>query len=349
MLFQPPPVTDREAELLDEIEAIRKEVTGGVPAPREWTGLPWRAMLDPGEPGSVGREGEEASAYRRALTRVLRLAEDPGFTWDQETLRSLHRVVVNDDPARKAGRWRRSRVFVRLEHGGDVVYHGPDPRQVPALVAELLASLNRPPDVPPIVRAATVHLNVAGIHAFLDGNGRIARALHTFVLARAGVVMPPFASMDEYLGVNGGAYELILRTAHGGFWQPERDARPFVRFCIRAHHRQATLLRRRAREYDELWQALDAEVGRRGLPGRLLSALADAAISNEVTATTYGVLAGVSPPVADRDLRRLVREGLLDAGGSHGRAIYHAADAVRAIRARTIVPDPMDMDPFAIR
>jgi len=84
-----------------------------------------------------------------------------------------------------------------------------------------------------MVRAAVAHFNLSAIHPFLDGNGRLARALHSLVLMQGGIVAPPFASIDEYLSVNGGAYDLALRSTHGGRWQPERDARPFVRFCSR--------------------------------------------------------------------------------------------------------------------
>src|SRR5207245_6408458 len=86
----------------------------------------------------------------------------------------------------------------------------------------------------------------------------------------AGIVAPPFASIDEYLSVNGGAYDLALRSTHGGRWQPERDARPFVRFCLTAHYQPATLLRRRTQEYDHPWEELHRELQRRGFPGRLV-------------------------------------------------------------------------------
>lgn len=347
MLYQAPPVSDREAEVIDEIDAIRKELTGGVYVPREWTGLPWRAMRPPIGTGALDAESSTVTGYREALTWIRQLAEDPTVTCDEGIIRGLHYFIMNHDLAKNPGRWRRGRVFVRQEEGGDVVYHGPEPRLIPALMAELVASINAASDLPLMVRAAIAHLNMSGIHPFLDGNGRLARAIHTFVLARGGVTLPPFASIDEYLSVNAGAYEMTLRSTHGGRWQPERDARPFVRFCLTAHYHQATMLRRRTREYDHLWEELEREVERRDLPDRMVSALAEAAIGDRVTNAVYRSLAGVSSRVAASDLKRMVAENLLVASGADRSPCYLAADAVKSIRSRTLDPYAPEGDPFA--
>ena len=92
------------------------------------------------------------------------------------------------------------------------------------------------------------HLNLVMIHPFKDGNGRMARALQTLVLAREAILAPEFSSIEEYLGRNTPAYFDVLGQVGGGKWQPERDARPWVRFVLTAHYRQALILERRPRE-----------------------------------------------------------------------------------------------------
>jgi Fic family protein len=360
MIFQAPPVSDRELEVIDEIEAARKELAGGAHLLREWAGLPWRAARAWRQRAST-TEGEVAAppapddrdpfvaGYQAALTWIIHLVDEPGFVCDEGILRGLHHLIVGNDLARSPGCWRRGRVFVRREEGegDDVVYQGPEGRLVPGLMAELVASLNAASETPPLVRAAVTHLNVSAIHPFLDGNGRMARAVHTLVLTRSGIVAPPFASIDEYLSVNSGMYDLALRSTHGGRWRPERDARPFVRFCLTAHYHQATALRRRTREYDHLWDEIEAEVKGRGLGERMVSALAEAAVGGRVTNARYRSATGISPRTATSDLRRLVAERLLTRGGDDAHPHYVAADAVKSIRARTRDPYAMEADPFA--
>ena len=86
------------------------------------------------------------------------------------------------------------------------------------------------------------HLNLAMIHPFKDGNGRMARVLQTLVLARERAGRPEFSSIEEYLGRNTDAYYAILQQVGQGRWNPHRDALPWVRFCLIAHYRQAATL-----------------------------------------------------------------------------------------------------------
>jgi Fic family protein len=380
MLFQTPPVTEREAEVIAEIEAIRGQFN--FPKLREWPGLPWRAIhaqvlrastslagcnvlsedaiaaAGEDEPGTASSEAWlAASSYRAALTFVLQLADAPDFTYDEGIFRALHYMMMGHDPGKTPGRWRRDSVSVRRNPSGDFLYRrdpsgealysAPHAKFIPTLMAELIGSLNGRDDFPVIIRAAMAHLNLTTIHPFVDGNGRMARALQTLVLARHGISMPAFVSIDEYLSMNSMRYEKTLQEVHGGAWQPERDARPWIRFCLTAHLRQATTLLRLTQEYDRLWDELEREVARHGLPERAIYALADAAIGGRLGNPEYRSAAGVSVQVANRDLKRLVDTGLLVATSDKRGRCYISADPVKAIRAQTRDPGTPDRDPFA--
>jgi Fic family protein len=374
MLFRTPPITEREAEVIDEIEAIRQQLTASLPSLREWPGLPRRAIharvlevsaslagrnvllndaiaaADDDALGALSADDESAAAgYRAALTFVLQLADAPDFAYDEGVFRALHHMMMAHDPVKTPGRWRRSSIWVRQTPSGNVVYVPPPPKFIPALMAELIESLNARNDSPVLIRAAMAHLNLAAIHPFLDGNGRMARALQTLVLARDGVSAPPFSSIDEYLSVNGVEYGKVLQEVDGGTWQPERDARPWIRFCLTAHFRQASTLRRRTQEYDRLWEELEREVARRGLPERVISALAEAAIGSRSTGPLYQSVAGVPAREADRDMKRLVGAGLLVEASDKLGPRYLPADPVKAIRTRTRDSYTADEDPFATR
>jgi Fic family protein len=209
---------------------------------------------------------------------------------------------------------------------------------------ELVTSLNAESVLPVMVRAALAHLNLVMIHPFSDGNGRMARALQSFVLAREGILDPTFSSVEEYLGRNTQAYYDVLAQVGQGTWHPENDPLPFVTFCLTAHYRQAETLLRRSEEIDRLWVLLEREIERKGLPERAIMALSDAAFGYRVRNATYRKAADISDPLASRDLRALVDAGLLVPQGERRGRHYVAGDWLRqaraATRAKKVTTDP---------
>jgi Fic family protein len=83
------------------------------------------------------------------------------------------------------------------------------------------------------------HLNLVMIHPFSDGNGRMARCIHTLVLAREGILEPEFCSIEEYLGYEQQGYYDVLAKVGRGSWHPKSDTRPWLRFILKGHLVQA--------------------------------------------------------------------------------------------------------------
>ena len=88
------------------------------------------------------------------------------------------------------GQCRPGSIAVIQEGTEQVMYQAPDVELVPDLMAELIDQLRTKSGVPIIVCAAMAHLNLTMVHPFSDGNGRMARALQTLVLARDGAPNP---------------------------------------------------------------------------------------------------------------------------------------------------------------
>jgi Fic family protein len=216
-----------------------------------------------------------------------------------------------------------------------------------------MEEISRPSDLPRVIQAAMAHLNLAMIHPFSDGNGRMARCLQTLVLARAGVLAPIFSSIEEYLGRNTRAYYDVLAAVGHGAWHPERDSRPWIRFCLTAHFRQAVTLARRTREIQKLCDELEVVVRRVRLPERSVLALADAALGYKVRNPTYRRAADVTDTAASRDLLALVKAGLLEPKGEKRGRFYTASELVLAIRRKIAepknVPDPFTAPEEATR
>jgi Fic family protein len=373
MIFQPSLPDPQELEVLERIEDLRRTLGQDVLAgPRRWYGLLRRTAFARAVRGSNSIEGYDVSlddaiaaaegeepldpkteawaavgGYQLAMTYVLQLAGDPHFAYSADLLRSLHYMMLQYDLAKNPGRWRTRSIFVHDDERKEVVYEGPEAERVPDLVGELLRSLNEtPPTASGILQAAMAHLNLVMIHPFSDGNGRMARCLQTLVLARNGVLAAPFSSIEEYLGRNTRSYYDVLAAVGGGGWHPERDTRPWIRFCLTAHFRQATTLLIRTREIQRLWDALEKEIAARKLPERSIFALADAAQGLRVRNATYRPIAEISDNLASRDLKALVDQGLLLATGEKRGRHYIASDALKAIRLEIREPRKTE-DPFA--
>jgi Fic family protein len=376
MHFATPTLDEREREVLDEIDGLRQALRLQIHAPRRWIGSLRRLTFARAVQGSNTIEGYNATledvaaviagdepldasdetrlaleGYRDAMTYVLQLAEDPHFHFDASLIRSLHFMMLRHDLSKNPGRWRPGSVYVRNESTGEIVYEGPPAEGLPALVGELVETVNSPDAEHPIVRATMAHLNFVMIHPFSDGNGRMARCLQTLVLARDAILEPTFSSIEEYLGRNTQAYYDVLAEVGHGSWHPENDARPWVRFSLTAHLRQARTLIARIRESEELWERCSIEAQGAVLPARVIPVLFNAALGFRVQRSGYRTLVDdeVSEVMATRDLRAMADAGLLIAHGERRGRFYTASEGLRTIarEIRDRRPSQDDTDPFA--
>ena len=370
MNFQTPPLSEAEIGVHATIDELRTRLRYSLNS-RRWTGLLSRALRARAIQGSTsiegfnvtvddalaavdGEEPLEASeetwraivGYRNAMTYVLQLADDKHFRYSADLVRSLHYTMMSYDLARHPGRWRPGPIFARNEATGERVYEGPDVELVPGLVDELVAELNGDSHHPVMVRAAMAHLNLVMIHPFSDGNGRMARCLQSLVLAREGILAPEFSSIEEYLGRHQGPYYDVLAEVGGGSWHPERDATPWVRFCLTAHYRQAVTVLRRSLELNRMSEALDELVARFKLPPRMFYALADTTQGFRLVNARYRQAAEISQNLASRDLAHLCSLGLLEAHGERRGRFYTASPVTKDIRLRTKEPRVPIPDPF---
>ena len=312
--------------------------------------------LDEDPPDAAKETRQALAGYRNAMTYVLQLTDEPKPIHSEQLLKGLHFMMVGHDLVARPGRWRAGDIFVRDEQAGSITYQGPDVDLVGPLMERLVAALNEAEQDPPdptartaIVTAAMAHLNLIMIHPFRDGNGRMARALQTLVLARQGIGNPIFSSIEEYLGTDTTTYYKVLQSVGGRTWQPANDTRPWIRFVLTAHLRQGRRVFRRIRETERLWDELEDLLRRRSLPDRCIDALASAAWGLSIRTGTYRAAVGdISDATASRDLLRLTAAGLLVPHGQNRGRRYRAAPELRVLREAIIADrDPNDeQDPF---
>lgn len=370
-LFTTPDPDLEDQQVMSEIHETRASLANYLRTPKRWNGLLRRTSAARAIQGSNTIEGytvseedavaavddepplnaDEATwleiiAYRRVLTYVLNVATEPGFVIDEAVLRSMHFMLLDHDLSKTPGRYRTGEIFVRDDKRGVNVYAGPDVELVPELMRSLSESLSTPTADDPLVRGAMAHLNLVMIHPFRDGNGRMARALQTMVLAQDHVVEPTFSSIEEWLGNNTQDYYDVLSATGHGAWNPGNDATLWVKFNLRAHHMQAQTLRRRFDEAEIQWRKLDALLAEHSLNDRIAAALFDALLGLRVTRPSYVKLTGLDERTATRDLVNAASTGLLEARGERRGRHYVAGEPLRQIRAELRAERKPLADPY---
>lgn len=371
MLFAYRALDDAEKRVENATTRIRDDLRRYIAGPRRWSGLLTRmtraralaashsvediqvsdddalAAIDREDPANTDRDTWQAVVgYREAMDYILQRRQNPSFTITEDVLLTVHFMICQSDLRANPGQYRPGWVYVRSGRAGDVAHEGVDRDQLEPLVRELLDYANDGQVESVFLRAAMTHLNLAMLHPFSDGNGRTARCIHAAVLARDGIVAPAFSSIEEYIGGRPQAYCDVLAEVGGGGWNPERDAKPWVRFCLGGQYRQAQTLLRRTREMERTYAALSELTEARGLPDRMVMALLQAAFGTPVRNASYRISADVSKNLASRDLKALVDANLLVPDGEKRGRSYRAAAAVAEIRRKLRLPRKID-DPFA--
>ena len=284
--------------------------------------------------------------YRDAMNYIIQLSKErPPHNHNLGTMHSLHFMITKYDLAKMPGRIRNGSVRVLNSETGSTVYEGPDAALVPGLLDELIAFLNGHKDCNVLIKAAMGHLNLTMIHPYKDGNGRMARALQTFVLAQEGILDPRFSSIEEYVGGHSADYYRVLAEVGQGSWNPDRSALPWIKFCLRAHHWQATALLRRLEQSASIWNLLIERVKDCGLHERTMNALLKAAYNIRVRNPSYRQESDISVQVAKIDLKALVSCGLLEAKGERRGRFYVASPQLRALRQQSRIKYDVH-DPF---
>jgi Fic family protein len=279
------------------------------------------------------------SCYGRAMDHVGVMSDDPHFRWVDRVILDLHFDACYFQKDKDPGQYRVGPVSVTSPQGGSLAYVGPPYQEVPALMGEVAEWLEHGDlEAHVVVRAAMAHLHLVSVHPFNDGNGRVSRILQSLVLARGGLLTPEFLSIEEYLGENTEDYYATLEAIQAGGYQPERDAGPWVEFCVQAHIDQA---RRRSEQLTEAarrWSFLEDLVEQRGWPDRLVIAL-EQSLFQGVDRASYVAEAAVSQPTASNDLRRLLDAGLVAQQGS-GPSTRYRASAQLSEDVRKAVAEP---------
>ena len=139
----------------------------------------------------------------RAMERLRSLRDAP---LTPDGILELHRMLTEDtlENPEDAGRLRQSDDVVIVDVRDNTPLHHPPhlaelPERLHRLCAFANADENSLPFVHPVLRAALLHFMIGYDHPFADGNGRTARALFYWSMARSGYWLMEYTSISHIL------------------------------------------------------------------------------------------------------------------------------------------------------
>ncbi len=127
------------------------------------------------------REIFEAKNLARVVSYIDKKAKEQELTL--EIILLLHKMLISNINDDIAGRFRKDNEYVRVGN-----HIAPNPKQVVSRLEKMLAEYNATSHENIIKRIAKLHLIFEYIHPFIDGNGRIGRAINNYLLIREGFV-----------------------------------------------------------------------------------------------------------------------------------------------------------------
>ena len=207
------------------------------------------------------RDASEVRGYSDLLTLIYDQSTQLPIT--ESYVKQMHKVLLQHSEVEAHHRGE----YKRLPN--DVMATAPDGRRVtmlktaspfetavlmPRLVDEYTAALLSP-DWHPLILIADFVLWFLSVHPFLEGNGRLSRALATLMLLKAGYEYVPFASLEKVVEDNKGEYYSTLQRSQIAARDDAGDYQPWLVFflqTLRAQQENLAAVLNRDRETQSL-------------------------------------------------------------------------------------------------
>ncbi len=139
------------------------------------------------------RELFETKNLARVVEYIEKKAKEQELSLD--VILFLHKMLISNIRDDIAGRLRQGNEFVRVAN-----HIAPSPDKLNKLLEDMLIEYNSKSSESIIKRVSRLHLKFENIHPFVDGNGRIGRAINNYLLIREGYVPIniKFIDRDKY-------------------------------------------------------------------------------------------------------------------------------------------------------
>ncbi len=278
---------------------------------------------------SVARRMEIAYTGAQAENHVLdarvEMILDATRGWDramsEERLKSWHAALFPTGYSGltklNAGNYRddsEGPMQVVSRHGSLMRTHfeAPGAERLAVEMASFITWLNEDQKLPMLVKAALSHLRFLTIHPFEDGNGRLARALTEWVLARGEQSALRFYSLSSEIQREKNAYYEEIEHAQ----RNTMDVTGWIKWFLLCHRRALELADAKLEKIlfkAEFWQRY-REVSINDNQRRMLNALLDG-FEGKMTSSKWAKICKVSQDTAGREIEALIKARMLERVG----------------------------------
>ena len=291
-----------------------------------------REVLEGKEVTARERDVQEVLNYREVLKFIDRLGEKIGVDKDMELeytvemLLRIHALTVDKIVDHDVGAYRKSEVIIRSVQSGEASYKAPPAVEVPYLVEGMLGWLNTKEvrKLHPVLRAGIVHYLLAGIHPFVEGNGRVARAMAMLVLWAEGYDIRRLFSIEEYFDHDVHGYYAALQAVSNQAKEVEdRDLTQWLEYFTEALGIELSRVKEKVKRLS-MDDRLKNKVGRQiALSERQIKMVEYMKEHEALFMRDAGeLLPGVSDDTLLRDLKDLMEKGLVKKKGKTKAARY---------------------------
>lgn len=185
--------------------------------------------------GNAPKDNQENRIY--GLKLGFEFISDRHNHITEENIHKLYMMAIGnflegDDRLRDGEFYRHDDVYVM---GGDgVVHRGIGSGKLPGYMKQFVDFANADDGINDLLKAAMLHFDIAYLHPYFDGNGRMARLLHMWFLLQKGYGSTLFVPMSSYIEKSRGkyydAYTLVENNAR---LAGVTDVTPFLIYFIK--------------------------------------------------------------------------------------------------------------------
>lgn len=264
-----------------------------------------RLLAGEAVPSADADDVRELLNYREAFDLVSDYLNS-GDPITEGLIREIHRRLVQGvrGGSARPGEYRLAQNYVVNAATRAILYTPPPPGDVPELMRDLVAWLNTPSDIHPVLVGGIAQYQLVHIHPFLDGNGRTSRLLSTLCLYRAGYDFRRLFTLSEYYDRDRPAFYRAIRAVD----LDELDLTPWLEYFVGGLDTQLAEVRERGRQAI----LVDVAAQEHSLNGRQAEVLRVLATEGQMTIRDLEQrFSGVARRTLQRDLKLLVVEGLL--------------------------------------